>query len=60
MGSCLYHTAQHIEGDNFDEEWREHLRRMSGGVGDDMNEDNGPEDVLEQTQQRLETPGQQF
>ena len=55
----LHNLIIRIEGDNFDEEWREHLRRV-GDVGDDMNEDDGPEDVLEQAQRRLETPGQRF
>jgi len=53
-----------IEGDNFDEEWREGLVRT--GLGDersasgDTDEEDGPGGVLEQAQRRVETPGQCF
>ena len=52
-----------IEGDNFDDEWREHLCRVGMGHNDgasDMDDEEGPEDALGQAQRRLETPGQRF
>ena len=53
-----------IEGNNFDEEWREGLVRT--GLGDehsasgDTDEEDGPKGMLEQVQQQVETPGQHF
>ena len=58
----LHNLIIRIEGDNFDERWRECLVRT--GLGDergaDTDEEDGPEDALEQARRRLETPGQRF
>jgi hypothetical protein len=51
----LHNLIIRIEGDNFDEGWRECLMRM--GLA---NEHGDAEDVLEWAQQHLETPGQCF
>jgi hypothetical protein len=59
----LHNLIIHIEGDNFDEEWREYLGRVGlnrDGVNGDMDEDDGLEDALEEAQRRLQTPGQRF
>jgi hypothetical protein len=59
----LHNLIIRIEGDNFDEQWRECLVRTGldldheRGAGTDEEE---PEDVLEQAQQRLATPGQRL
>ena len=57
----LHNLIIRIEGDNFDERWRECLVRV--GL-DDANGDGDDEDrlgdALEQAQRRLETPGQRF
>ena len=50
----LHNLIIHIEGDNFNEEWREGLVRT--GLGDecstsgDTDEEDGPEGMLEQAQ----------
>jgi hypothetical protein len=66
----LHNLIIHIEGDNFDKQWRESLVRtgldQERGAGDtDEEEEPGdvleePEDALEQVRQRLATPGQRF
>ena len=67
----LHNLIIQIEGDNFDEEWRESLSR-AGLAGDGLarddagvdadrpDRDDGPEEGLVQARQRLETPGQHF
>ncbi len=60
----LHNLIIHIEGNNFNEEWREGLVRT--GLSDehsasgDTDEEDGPEGMLEQAQQQVETPGQCF
>jgi hypothetical protein len=59
----LHNLIIRIEGDNFDEKWRECLVRTGlddegGAGGDDAEEEAG--DALEQAQWRLLTPGQHF
>ena len=52
-----------IEGDNFNEDWREQIRETNLDRDDaygDVDEDDGLEDMLEQAQRRLETPRQHF
>ena len=53
-----------IEGDNFDEKWREGLMRTGldqhSANGNDTDDEDVLGDALEQAQQRLETPGQRF
>jgi DDE superfamily endonuclease len=61
----LHNLIIRIEGDDFDEEWREAISRAGSSDDDDMDEDDGLdnaglEDVLEQAERRLETPGQRF
>ena len=61
----LHNLIIRIEGDNFDEVWRESLVRVGleeHGAGKDGDEwgANEPEDMLGQAQQRHETPGQCF
>jgi hypothetical protein len=58
----LHNLIIRIEGDNFDERWRESLVRTGrdDGANGDADEDDEPEDALEQARRRLETPGQRF
>jgi hypothetical protein len=57
----LHNLIIRIEGDNFDEVWREGLVRRGLDRGaDDSDEEDEPEDMLEQARRRLETPGQRF
>ena len=59
----LHNLIIRIEGDDFDEGWREHLWRAGlarDEVGGDADEEDGPEDALEQARRRVETPGQRF
>jgi hypothetical protein len=59
----LHNLIIRIEGDNFDEQWRECLVRTGldyeHGAGGNTDEEE-PEDALEQAQRRLATPGQRF
>jgi hypothetical protein len=59
----LHNLIIRIEGDNFDERWRESLVRMGldyeRGASGDADEDE-PGDMLERARRRLETPGQRF
>jgi hypothetical protein len=60
----LHNLIIRIEGDNFDEEWREELGRAGlrgNDAGSDADDDDRqPEDPLEHAQRQLETPGQRF
>jgi len=57
----LHNLIIRIEGDNFDEKWRECLVRTGlDGANSDTDEEDEPEDRLEQVRRRLETPGQRF
>jgi hypothetical protein len=60
----LHNLIIRIEGDNFDERWRESLVRTGldhrRGANGDADEEDEPGDGLEQAQRRLETPGQRF
>ena len=58
----LHNLIIRIEGDNFDEVWREGLvrRGLDCGANSDADEEDEPEDMLEQARRRLETPGQRF
>lgn len=60
----LHNLIIRIEGDNFDEEWREALVRTGlddeHGAIRDTDEEGGPGGVLEQARRRVETPGQRF
>jgi hypothetical protein len=60
----LHNLIIRIEGDNFDERWREGLVRTGldreHGANSDTDEDEEPENALEQARRRLETPGQRF
>ena len=60
----LHNLIIRIEGDNFDERWRESLVRTGLDYGHranvDMDEEDEPGDALERAQRRLETPGQRF
>jgi hypothetical protein len=59
----LHNLIIRIEGDNFDQEWRESLSRAGlarDDAGVDADRDDGPEEGLEQARRRLETPGQRF
>ena len=53
-----------IEGDNFDEKWREGLMRTGldqhSANGNDTDDEDVLGDALEQAQRRLETPRQRF
>jgi hypothetical protein len=59
----LHNLIIRIEGDNFDDQWRESLMRtgleQERDAGDDTDEEE-PGDALEQAQRRLATPGQRF
>jgi hypothetical protein len=60
----LHNLIIHIEGDNFDERWRESLVRMGldyeHGASGDADEEDEPEDMLEHARRRLQMPGQHF
>ena len=61
----LHNLIIRIEGDNFDEEWRDGLVQtgLDHGRGDgfaDPDEDDEHRDDLERARRRLETPGQHF
>jgi hypothetical protein len=58
----LHNLIIRIEGDNFDERWRESLVRTGrdDGANGDGDEDDEPEDALEQARRRIQTPGQRF
>jgi hypothetical protein len=60
----LYNLIICIEGDNFDNTWRESLVRTGlddeCGANGDTDDKNEPGDVLEQAWQQVETPGQCF
>ena len=48
----LHNLIIHIEGDNFDEVWREGLvrRGLDRGANSDVDEEDEPKDMLEQAQ----------
>ena len=60
----LHNLIIRIEGDNFDEKWRESLVRTGlereYGASGDADEEDEPEDALGQARRRLVTPGQRF
>jgi hypothetical protein len=59
----LHNLIIRIEGDNFDERWRECLvmTGLANERGDaEEEEEEDPEDMLKRAQRRLETPGQRF
>jgi hypothetical protein len=57
----LHNLIIQIEGDNFDDKWRESLVRAGlDGADDDTDDEDAPGDVLEQAQRRIQTPGQRF
>lgn len=60
----LHNLIIRIEGDNFDEGWRECLVRRGlaneRGDAEEEEEEEDAEDELERAQRRLETPGQRF
>jgi hypothetical protein len=57
----LHNLIIRIEGDNFDEDWRESLLREGlDGTDGDADEEDAPDDTLEQAQRRIQTPGQRF
>src|SRR6266852_9255636 len=60
----LHNLIIHIEGHNFDDQWRECLVRKGleheCDANDDTDEEEEPGDALKQAQQRLATPGQCF
>lgn len=63
----LHNLIIRIEGDNFDEEWRESVMRTGRDLrvepanGDtDEDEQHEPGDMLERARRRIETPGQRF
>lgn len=58
----LHNLIIRIEGDNFDEEWRDGLVQigLDRERGADLDEGDEHGDDLEQAHRRLETPGQQF
>jgi len=58
----LHNLIIRIEGDDFDEGWREYIWRAGlarDGAGGDANDEDGP-DTLERMRRRAETPGQRF
>jgi hypothetical protein len=59
----LHNLIIRIEGDNFDEKWRESLvniGRDRNRANGDADEEEDPGDVLEGARRRIETPGQRF
>jgi hypothetical protein len=58
----LHNLIIRIEGDNFDEEWRDGLVRtgLDHEHGADTDEEDEPGDELQRARRRLETPGQRF
>ena len=60
----LHNLIIRIEGDNFDDQWRESLVRTDleheRNAGNDIDEEEKPRDALEQAQQRLAMPRQRF
>jgi len=60
----LHNLIIRIEGDNFNEKWRDGLVRTGldqhGADSGDTDEEDVLGDALEQAQRRLETPGQHF
>src|SRR5712691_10656641 len=60
----LHNLIIRIEGDNFDDQWRECLVRTGleheHDASDDTDEEEEPRDALEQAQRRLATPRQRF
>lgn len=61
----LHNLIIRIEGDDFDEGWREYIRRAglthneAARAGGDADAEDGP-DTLERARRRAETPGQRF
>lgn len=58
----LHNLIIRIEGDNFDEEWRDSVTTIGRDperANDDTDEDE-PRDALERARRRIETPGQRF
>jgi hypothetical protein len=58
----LHNLIIRIEGDNFDEVWRDGLvrRGLDRELAGDSGEEDDAGDELELAQRRLETPGQRF
>jgi hypothetical protein len=58
----LHNLIIRIEGDNFDEEWRDGLVRTGLDLkrGANTDEEDEPDDELGRARRRLETPGQRF
>ena len=59
----LHNLIIRIEGDNFDEKWRESLVRTGRDLeraNNDSDDDDETEDALERARRRIETPGQRF
>jgi hypothetical protein len=58
----LHNLIIRIEGNNFDEVWRDGLvrRGLDRERDADTDEEDEPGDDLERAQRRLETPGQRF
>jgi hypothetical protein len=58
----LHNLIIRIEGDNFDEVWRDGLvrRGLDRERDADTDEEDEPGDDLERARRRLETPGQRF
>ena len=57
----LHNLIIRIEGDNFDEKWRDDLVRTGLACEHrDMDEEDEPGDKLEWARRQLETPGQHF
>jgi hypothetical protein len=58
----LHNLIIRIEGDNFDERWRESLvqRGLDRDANGDEGEEDEHEDALGRARRRLETPGQRF
>jgi hypothetical protein len=55
----LHNLIIQIEGDNFNDKWRESLVRAGlDGTDDDTDDEDVPGDVLELAQRRIQTPEQ--